>query len=379
MLRYLAFYILIGSSLLLLSFGCATGPDPMERPVEKPLVPYKGGKTSELTFAEISYNSKNSHVSNTQLDISVGILPVQNDFWSIADPHLDHIIDYSGYSVDLCNCLKRKLVSSGVFSGSIELPHNASEMIDKGEYEAVSRLWDVQSILCGRVLDSTGRLQLCLHLTDGTKIFDKVFSDCWHVNTAIPNIIQTIQADPCIIEYTKTDSNTGLGLIKIIKQPAVKTSTIIFRLNFMRKKIYAADTMRVNSVPGALAALIFKAIEAGTTKAEGQLTEGEIVASLDGISLGEKIAPTGKEFGKLIYDWQKEVAVRPGKHRVIFNNVTVMHAAGYQSYKGDTPYVDFDVKDGDQVTVTFKPVYNKGFTGERDWSLGVERWEIETN
>jgi hypothetical protein len=127
------------------------------------------------------------------------------------------------------------------------------------------------------------------------------------------------------------------------------------------------DSAPTASSPALLPLQVFSFVY--QTTAAGPDAKGELVVFIDGKNVGGRIAPVEVGSSRRRYDWTNEIAVRPGKHRLLIGGLEKGSASTRNS---NTYYTDFTIAEEETKAIFFSPSEDK-----TSWSISVES-EAET-
>jgi hypothetical protein len=352
--------------VLALGSGCQTGSWEFQARVKKDIQEEKAvadmphllsyneaPNSAALSFADISSIKRTSEPVQS-FDLRLGIIPVENPYWNIEDKFFRRPMDYSTYAGDLCEKLKEKVLSRGVFLNTIELPDVAKELAKNSQYSDICKQWGVNLVLTGVVLNEQGTLKLAFHSADGNELVANTFSNCWTVDSLCDEVIVAASKDASLLTYNaarKSESRAAGTLY----QPLVTTAKVLLRCCYEESKgIGTYPNLNIGNNPDvavlALASIIHSQVSVGPD------AKGELVVLLDGKNVGGRLAPASFGSSKRRYEWEKEVAVRPGKHRLIIGGIDKGRTS---SRFWNVFYADFNVADNQSRTITLTPSDNK--------------------
>lgn len=345
-----------------LNAGCVLAPSLRVAPPEPPptpMIPHSAAAVAALSFASINDDNPAAEPING-FTSALGIVTVDNPFWSVEDTVLRRQTDYSGYAVELCDTLKDKFKATGLFPAVIELPFRAQEMARNGSFPEICSEWGVNLVLTGVMVSSNGVLTLSIHTSQGQHVFGRSFDDAWNAADVSGRIVSAINRDGELRKQQET-SRGAPHAAQALQQPLVETAKVHLRCTFAEQKDGGGTTtMNAHGSPALLGAMIAGLIVRSAS--QGPDAEGVLTFFLDGKQVGGHIAPVDVGPVNRRYDWQTDVSVRPGKHRLI--------VGGLEKGPINTPrhvhYADFMIADRETKNIVLTPSEDK-----RQWSITV--------
>jgi hypothetical protein len=314
---------------------------------------------SVFSFADLQGQPGSSVETSVSYSARIGILPVENPFWTVEDSFFRDKMDCSGFAVDFCERLKERFVSSRLFPATIELPAAAAELARKGLFQEIGQKWNVDLVLTGTVTNQDGVVRLTIYTTEGRELVTKVFGDCWKVAALCGQVLTTFSQDPRLDRYRIT-SGEGTLPSNPINQPQVTTAKVRIQCSFSEHKegeIYINTYGNATLLPLAVAGLIY------STTSAGRHAQGELTLWLDGKEAGGHLKPSSIGPIKRRYDWMREIAVRPGRHRLVIGGI---EKGASTTHGGNVYYTDFTIADNEEKTIAISPQKDKN-----SWAITI--------